>query len=427
MMVENQNRSQLRKFYNTLEDQPLEPSNPYYYPFLQENDSDPIAELANRISFSVSESVNLFSGQTGCGKSTEFRRLEKTLKDDDCEVFLLDMREYMNLTTAVEISDFLISMMTALSDEVEQRYGKAPAKRGYLERLSDFLNTEVNLDNMGFKTGFGDIKASLKDDPTFKQRLQESLQGHTAKIVSAAHSFAQDTVTLIRDELKDTDKKIVLLIDSVEQIKGVGADGSEKVHKSVANLFSGHAPSLQIPMLHIVYTIPPYLTALVPGLGRQLGGAMACTLPSIHVQNKDNSKDHNGLEIMRELITRRYSQWEQLFSPEQLNTLAEASGGDLRDFFRLIRAALVKTVKTIPVQDKVIEQAQNHLRREMMPLANDDKQWLREITENKKANLAAIEKLPDLARFFDTKLVLNYRNGDDWYDVHPLLKKEINE
>lgn len=77
--------------------------------------------------------------------------------------------------------------------------------------------------------------------------------------------------------------------------------------------------------------------------------------------------------------------------------------------------------------DQVIEQTSNHLLREMLPIANDDKKWLREISANKKPNLESINHLPDLARFFDNNLVLNYRNGTDWYDVHPLLKNEINE
>ncbi len=425
-MPENQNKSKLKKFYNTLEDQPIDPSDPYYYPFLQESDSDPITELATRISFSLSESVNLFSGQRGCGKSTEFRRLKQMLEADDCEVFLLDMREYMNLTTVVEISDFLVSIMIALSDDVEKRYQTAPADRGYLERFTDFLKRDVQLDKVGIKTEAGSLTASLKDDPTFKQLLQKSLQGHTAKIVSEAHKFAQDTVQLIRKISKNEDKKVVLLIDTVEQIRGVGADGSIQVHKSVENLFSGHAASLQIPMLHIVYTIPPYLPALAPGLGRLLGGTLVYTLPSIHVQNNDNTLDSKGLEIMRELIIRRYPHWQDVFSEEQVNNLAIASGGDLRDFFRLLRTALVKAT-SIPIDNKTIENSLNQLRREMLPIANEDKQWLQKIADNKKANLEAIDKLPNLARFFDTNLVLNYRNGDDWYDVHPLLKKEINE
>ena len=183
-------------------------------------------------------------------------------------------------------------------------------------------------------------------------------------------------------------------------------------------------------MLHIVYTIPPYLTSLAPGLGRQLGGTLACTLPSVHVQTKDSNPDPNGLKIMRQLVEKRYPQWHAIFSEPQLDILAKASGGDLRDFFRLLRDALVKAARPgasggIPVQATIIEQTINHIRREMLPIASRDKEWLCKIADNKKANLESIEELPDLARFFDTNLVLNYRNGDDWYDVHPLLKEEI--
>ncbi|MGZ4970704.1 MAG: hypothetical protein ACXWFX_17280 [Methylobacter sp.] len=424
-MSANEQRVLLKAFFNNLEDVPLEPDHPFYYPFLQETADDPIAELAERISFSQSQSVNLFTGQRGSGKSTEFRRLRKMLNDDSCEVFLLDMRDYMNLTTSVEISDFLISIMAAFSEAVEHGFNKPLHHRGYLERLGDVLTRDITIPEIDV-TG---IKASLKDDPSFKQQLQQGLRGHVARIVKDAHSFAQEAVEMIRKETQDPNKKVVLLVDSVEQLRGVGVDSANDVYKSAENLFSGHASSLQIPMLHIIYTIPPYLTPLVPGLGRQLGCNLGCTLPCIHVQKKDNQIDPTGLAIMREFVNRRCARWPEIFSEDQLNNLAKASGGDLRDFFRLIRDSLVKASSRHKgegqIPDSVIEQTLNHSRREMLPIAADDKQWLVKIHDSKQAELQTIDELQSLARFFDTKLVLNYRNGDDWYDVHPLLREEI--
>lgn len=424
-MTPDEQRKLLKEFYNNLDDYPLEldiQEQPFYVPFLQNSSDDPIAELAERISFSQSQSVNLFTGQRGSGKSTEFRRLRKMLMEDDCVVFLLDMRDYMNLTTPVEISDFLISIMSALSEAVEKQFKKSPQQRSYFERLKDMLLSDIQLNELEVNG----IKASLKDDPSFKLRLQQSLKGHVARIVKDAHSFAQDVVKLIRQKTHDEDKKVVLLIDSVEQLRGVGADGSEAVYRSVENLFSGHADSLQIPMLHVVYTIPPYLTPLAPGLGRLLGANLGCTLPCIHVQQKNNQADINGLAIMRELVKKRCpAQGQTIFSAVQIDKFAKASGGDLREFFRLIRDSVVKTKGVYPVQDAVIEQTLNHARREMLPIAQKDKDWLIKINDSKDAKLENIEQLPVLARFFDTKLVLNYRNGDDWYDVHPLLRDEI--
>ena len=62
------------------------------------------------------------------------------------------------------------------------------------------------------------------------------------------------------------DRKVVLLVDSVERIRGVGSEAMT-VYESVRNLFFGHAEHLRIPLLHVVYTIPPYLSVLAAGAG----------------------------------------------------------------------------------------------------------------------------------------------------------------
>jgi energy-coupling factor transporter ATP-binding protein EcfA2 len=86
------------------------------------NDGDPIGALATRITWSEAASVNLLSGQRGSGKSTELRRLRKLLQDEGCVVCLCDMRDYMNLTMPVEITDFFISVMGALNDAVQDTH-----------------------------------------------------------------------------------------------------------------------------------------------------------------------------------------------------------------------------------------------------------------------------------------------------------------
>jgi hypothetical protein len=139
---------------------------------------------------------------------------------------------------------------------------------------------------------------------------------------------------------------------------------------------------------------------------------------------------------MCELVKRRCADWQVIFGSEtedfsgtmlnkKLVRFAKASGGDLRDFFRLIRDSLTKAKGVCPLPDTVIEQTMAHALREMLPIAEDDKVWLVKIADSKEAKLQNNDELPTLARFFDNKLVLNYRNGDDWYDVNPLLKDEI--
>jgi hypothetical protein len=153
-------------------------------------------------------------------------------------------------------------------------------------------------------------------------------------------------------------------------------------------------------------------------------------LPSVHLFNRDGSKDDRGLEILKNIVGQRCAEWQQVFSETQLRRMACATGGDLRDFFRLIREVLINASMPgggeLPVADRLIEDAENKLRREMLPIAEDDKEWLRKINASKEAELQNVQFLSRLAGFFDTHLVLNYRNGQDWYDVHPLIRKTID-
>lgn len=216
-------RAKLKLFHNSLKNEPIEPDDRCYVRHLEEVDGtgDPIKELFNRISYSESESVTLLSGNRGSGKSTELRRLRKLLEDDGCVVFLSDMRDYMNMTTQVEISDFFISIMGALNDAFFAKYNKNTAKENYWERLVNFLNNEVRIIDLNFKA------------------------------------------------------------------------------------------------------------------------------------------------------------------------------------------------------------TEDHLRREMLPIAAEDMAWLKKIAESKEPELETISALLQLARFFDTGMILNYRNGADWYDVHPLLRELV--
>lgn len=429
-------QKRLKSFYNNLADRPLEPSDEYYVPFLEKNPGDPIKNLRTKINWSEASSLNLLTGQRGSGKSTEFRRLKMYLEEDGCIVFLCNMQGYLNLTTSIEITDFFISMMGALSIEVKEKYGTDPSQEGFWDRFVKFLSTEVKIKDLSVEAGIEGFKtsltASLKDDPSFRERLQQQSRGHVARLTQQAHEYATIVVNMIRRKENDENKKVVLLLDSIEQIRGVGSDAS-KVYESVENMFFGHADKLHLPLLHVVYTIPPWLTPITPGLGRVLGGGTVCNLPSVHIVKRDQASsrcinDPVGLAIMREIIGKRCSAFGDFFHDDQINNIALKTGGDLREFFRMIRECLVQASNDnqIPIPDKIILDAENKLRRDMLPIAKEDMDWLKGIACSKGPNLEKIEELPRLARFFDTHLVLNYRNDDDWYDIHPLIQSELD-
>ena len=213
----------------------------------------------------------------------------------------------------------------------------------------------------------------------------------------------------------------------MEQIRGLGSEAG-KVYETVADLFCAHVDNLHIPLLHVVYNVPPYLNALAPSMGQILGGNSIANLPSVHIRNRDGSPDDKGLSIMSDIVSRRCQDYLNIFTKDHINRMAKATGGNFRNFFRLLRDCLTKAAtatSTFPVSDSIITDAESNLCRDMLPIAEEDKVWLRKIAKSKNTELVSIDKLPQLARFFDAHLVLNYRNSEDWYCIHPLLEREI--
>ncbi len=424
-----------QQLYKSLNDdhakKPLEAGDSRYIPILSEQSGkDPIQKIHLRILMTESQSVNLLTGYRGNGKSTELRRLKALLEQAGCAVILLDMNDYIVQTKPIEISDFILSLMAALSEAVQQKHDLDPIRRNYWERLADFLQTEVQLKDLkiDLKTlGAGaQLGASLHRDHDFKQQIQHQLRGHTKGLVQDARTFVADIVSTFRTQ--NPDQKVVLLVDSLEQIRGVGnTHDSQQVLQSVTELFSGQASSLAFPLIHIVYTIPPYLSALAPNLGSSLGGHPLISWPNVHVRDRTGIPDPAGLEVMTNMISQRYPDWQRLISVEQLHQLAMAAGGDIRDYFLLISESMIilimKKNHTLEADDLLY--VANQLRNGMLPIARDDKQWLARIHASKDPELDNIDALSSLARFIDGNLIMNYQNGAPWYDIHPLLEEII--
>ncbi|MGG1947676.1 hypothetical protein AB1286_23250 [Trinickia sp. NRRL B-1857] len=421
-------RNELKKLYNALADRVLEPGDPVYVAQINQGTADPVEEMATEIDWQEGGGVCLFTGQRGTGKSTELKRLKLHLEQLGAVVFYADLSEFMLLTKEVEISDFLIAVAGAMSEQVQTQYGGSPGNRNYWDRLVAFLQTEVEIKDFGAKLGGVEIKAALKNDPDFKLRVQQAARGHVAKLVQDAHDFLGEAVDYVRQQVGDAQRKVVLLVDSVERIRGVGSE-SMAVYESVRNLFFGHAEHLKVPKLHVVYTIPPYLSVLAPGAGALMGGAVTRRLVCTHIfQDRSREADPDGLAVLRTVIAKRYPEWEKLFDPAAIDKLAVSSGGDLREFFRLIRLCLpaVREDSQLPLTVAAVKPTENAARNEMLPIPQEHLAWLKRITQTHTTCLEKDADLPTLAQFLDNRLVLNYRNGSDWYDIHPLLRDVVD-
>jgi hypothetical protein len=429
-------RGFLKQFFQSVNDQPLEPDDPRYVQLYTQPSADPVELLARGIEWTPGESVQLFSGFRGTGKSTELRRLRRRLKSVGYLVLLLDVKDYLNVTTPIDVSDFLMGVAGGFGDELfEQKLLDGnPANEGYWTRLANFLTrTRVELNDISGKVGVADsveftLKANLKNDPSFRRQLQERMAGHLGALVADVRQFFEDCVKKLKQR-HGVNVEVVLLLDSIEQIRGTSVNAVE-VQSSVETLFAGHAEKLHLPYVHVVYTVPPYLKVRYANLGALYAPGGVQVLPAVKLRgpHADQSTERPvfqpGLDTL-EAVVRGRGDWQRLLGTRDLlDRVSLQSGGHLRDLLRIL-AEITRRADRLPVPADTVNAAINQLRTEFLPIADADAVWLARIAQTHKASLEDASKLPDLARFLDTHRVLCYRNASEWYDLHPVILDEV--
>ena len=100
----------------------------------------------------------------------------------------------------------------------------------------------------------------------------------------------------------------------------------------------------------------------------------------------------------------------------------------MREFFRLLRLCVtaVRDDAQLPLAAAAVAHAENAARADMLPIPADHLAWLQDITSSHECCLPSDAQLPVLSQFLDNRLVMVYRNGSDWYDVHPLLRDVVD-
>ncbi len=436
----------LQSFFRALTLSPLDPSDPRYEPLYEREvfqDQDPVAFLKRGILFAEGHpTVQLFSGYRGAGKSTELRRLRRDLEGLGQVVLLVDIEGYLDSSSPVEISSFLVALCGAFSDALKERLGEDVSRETYWERFIHFLGkTEVQLGELsaGLSVNAGNpgvggaslrpqIKASLRTDPTFRQRLEVAMTGRLSALVEDAHGFFRDCVGQIRKRIQQqtmAEPEVILLVDSIEHFRGTTTNDAA-VQESLVSLFSIHASKLRLPGLHVVYTVPPYLKLRVPGVEASYDPGGLYAVHSLKICDRDRKPEPASYEALANIVARR-GDWQRLLGRrEVLDELIELSGGHLRDLFRLLQEILRRT-RELPAPEHTVEATIRHVCSNLLPIADEDALALAQIAETHQANISAHTpaELARFARYLDTHLTLCYLNGEEWYEVHPLIREHV--
>jgi hypothetical protein len=435
-------QKQLRKqIYQRLADEALQPGDALYEPLYgQPGCEDHVGLLHDHVELSGPESFQLFSGFRGSGKTTELLRLKRRLEEQGFFVLYADALDYVNPSKPIDISDFLIVLGGAFNDALfkEDVFVNKPielAKNNYWQRIATFLkNTKVDINEANLKTSVTgpisagvDLKLELRNSPTFRQNVQEFLASRISDLESEAHRFFEDGIKQIR-EFFDEDKQVVFIFDSLEQLRG-SLSNEREVLQSVERLFANHLPTLKIPYVHTVYTVPPWFKFV------KIGGGRINILKSIRQwdNNKHRSRYDQGCDTLTNFVKKRFGKQghAEFFGPEpeaiaKTEKLTNLCGGHFRDLLRLLREAVLRA-DNWPVSDEVLDQAIVEVRGDFLPIAVDDAIWLSKIAHLRECALPTVEAddVNRLTRFLDTHFVLYLKNGEEWYDIHPLIREEV--
>ena len=418
-------------------DEALKPNDERYVAHYAGDDNDPISLIFDDIDLSAVESLNFISGFRGSGKTTELFRLRQKLLAEGYFVAYANALDYVLPSVPVDISDFLLILAGAFSEAIEKEIQVDNAYEGFWTRFVNFLTrTKVELKGIDLKadvpgTDIGlNFKTSLKQVPSFRQELREKLSGRLGEVRREVHKFFEDARKTIHDARPDCG--IVFIFDQFEQIRDT-IDTEGRVAESVTTLIANNLDDLSLPFMHMVFTVPPWMKFKLSHLPK----LRLLYAVKLWENDKERTPDNNGWHTLRRIVEKRFTEpgMERFFGKKSANgdyeladKLIHASGGHLKDLLRLLHESVVRG-KTMPITDEIVKATITALRDSYLPISVADAKLLKAIGDHRDSNLpdTAITNVQRMTLFLDTHCALILRNGDEWYDVHPLIRDEVEE
>lgn len=377
----------------------------------------------------------LFTGFPGSGKTTELYRLKTQLEaSEETRVILIDFEKYLDIYAPISVTDVLrviaygldreASIQEAIQEAITKGTTTDPDKIevGYLRRLFDFVsNSDVEIKNIGFDVYGNKLMLEIKHNPNFHQRVRQVLDLRVQVFVKEAFEVVESAIARIRAATGA--HTIMVIADGLEKLTHLGEETRATNESAIRATFVTHAALLRLPC-HVIYTFPPWLRFRAPNLGAMYDKEPV-VLPVIKIADMDGRPFPPGLDKLTRLVGRRVN-IERVFGRDIQGTLmpiVEASGGYFRDLLRMIRNILLE-VPSLPATPDQCRHAIAVLSETYkMAVRSPNVELLVEVAKDHKLPEGDDARLASFGRFVEDFLVFAYRNGEEWYDLHPLVRE----
>ena len=392
-----------------------------------EYQEDTIAELEQLVEDSpTQDSKIIFTGHRGCGKSTLLADFSRRIKENYFVVFF-------SISDMIEMSDvnhinILFAIALQLMDEADRQDVQIPksTKEAIEKWFAKKTRIETNRVTAESSAGFNlfeIIAGKLKVDAQIREEIKQEFIRKTSELVAQ--------INIIASTLKSASgKNPLVIIDDLDKLDlGV-----------VQDIFQDHIKALFLPNFSIIFTIP--ISALrevrlnatietesnnqivfmpVSKLFAKWERRKADAMPNAEVRNQ-----------LEKLLSKRIS--SDILEADTAEKIILSSGGVLRELIRIsneccrICLRLVRREKDrtdIKINNKVLEEAVNKLRLDFeLRLGSADYEILNTTYKKLMPDDPKDQKFLDLLHGL---YVLEYRNHDLWYDVHPIVTQSLQK
>ncbi len=385
----------------------------------------------------------LFSGHSGCGKSSDLVYLTQKLKThcfDNVQYFpiYLDVSEYLD-DFDVSTTDILLAIVTELAATLDEELGiklKDTYFQNRLSELKEFFLSEVEISEGEVGIFGSKVKVKrLQTNQEGRQRVREALKLKTSSMLTEINLLFQKARNEIRKKtcgetsLKYSD--IVIILDNLEKIQRF--ENAEEGLASHERLFIDNYAQLTALETHIIYTVP--LRLVRSPLGKRLSNYYSepFVLPMVKTFDRKSKKPFDiGEKALKSILQKRFGKIpiDDAFEKDALEFLIKYSGGSIRDLIRFVRNSIAQ-INEFPIK---LNHAKNSLKSNIQIYSTG-------IPESHWAKLARVDLSPDQTFPNDdedyrdmlaNQSLLEYINGGNediweevapWYAVNPIVRE----
>lgn len=404
-----------RAWLNFELDLPLKPGlNGEANPFYINRPGNPIAELTDALMAPFYRPPKFFfSGHRGCGKSTELLHLMSN-QNISKKYWPLNfsIREEADIID-LDFRDILLAIGSRMYREYRKAGGRLPDQ--LLKELNSWrgkVEEEIKTIHSGraaFELGAG--LDAFFTNTGLRMRLEPATRAEIRQVFERDITGLISVINNIATAIYSKEHRIPLIL--IDDLDKPNLDEAR-------NIFHDRREIMMQPNCAIIYTVS---SALFYSKEFDAIRDQAIFLPNIklHPCNDFITKDREGYLTLRRFVQTRMD--PILIDNDALEEAITSSGGVFREMARIMRTSVgrARRRRAPKVEGVDVDWATTEIRNEYRRILDKDDIELLKVVHQKN-HLEYDDRLRPLLQLL---AILEYRNGENWCDVHPVLRRLV--